>query len=404
MSEYSCNRPVDFVQYAEHVKTILNEFEKNSVCNSHKIFNFQSLLNDLLLEGSSKNATEPILGGINPSDPNCARYNTELINGKDSTFSEFRLYVEKSITDAWKASDINLANEKADFESATPDLKFIITQTVKFFLPMDSKVGSNTVNNVLVDIIVREIITALIAASHQESTHVYTYTDVAKAIGIYSDVFNNEDPIGKFPFVRLKILWLDLWTNNYVPFRIKILAQKCTEQIHFVSLFIYIYWIEQTYPGKFIGLTSSNKLIAAEESSHGKLASMINNYLVTKPTKEEAHAIIASAVDIEMMCIRDIRTEVEKIVIKHNMGSSAFLQDMSEDDLFTLVKFIANITCKDHGIEVLYPEITHIPKKMSWFHKISLDHKINFFEARNNDYIKVKLQDEELENLDFDNF
>jgi hypothetical protein len=41
---------------------------------------------------------------------------------------------------------------------------------------------------------------------------------------------------------------------------------------------------------------------------------------------------------------------------------------------------------------------------MSWFHKISLDHKINFFEARNNDYIKVKLQDEELENLDFDNF
>lgn len=360
-----------------------------------------------LEEGLKLNDQEPILGGkIN------ANYEMMIKNNKHDEFvldvgdkyHYFRLFFEKTITDAWKASDVDVKNERKSYLKATPDIRFLVKEIVKFNITTDGKVESNTVNNILPSIKKREIYIVVLACTNQESTHIYTYIDIAKALGIYEEIVNGDDPIEKYNFVKLKLDWMDLWMNDKMPFRVRLLAIKCVEQIHFVSFFLYIYWIETMFPNEFEGLVASNKIIAAEESGHGEVASEINKYLVHKLTDEEAHEIIKSAVHIEIRCIEDIISNVERIVNENNMESSLFLTSLKYEDLVSVVKYKANIVCIQHGVEKLYPEINKIPDSLSWYHKISISTKTNNFEKRSLDYIKVKLFEEQVSNFDAKDF
>jgi ribonucleotide reductase beta subunit family protein with ferritin-like domain len=390
---YTCEKPSNIREYKLHIQKVVSEYDRHGIFGSLQKYNFEDMFNSFINESTSQNALEPILGGVDvlKNQSSSINQNTTDLIKNDSRFDGFRHFVENIITDVWKPSDIELAKEKQDYDQAPLDIQFLIKEFVKFFLPSDSKVGSNIMDNVLADIKEREIIIAWTWAAAQEGVHVYAYSDYAKTLDIYTDVYNNTDPLGKYPFVYLKLLWLDLWTNRYIPFRYRLLAVKCTEQIHFVSIFVYIYWIAQTFPTKFKGLVMSNNFIASEESTHGRLASFTNSFLIRKPTKHEAHAIIESSVEIEMMCIRNMREEIKKIVKENNMSSSIFLDSIKEQDLFTLVKFIANIACVEHGVDILYPDVNFIPQSLSWYHKISLDTKTNFFEARSVQYTKVRL-------------
>lgn len=282
---------------------------------------------------------------------------------------------KNAVRSFWTPEEIDLAQDKKDWESLKPGEKHFITTVLAFFAASDGIVNENLAMNFSHEVQLSEArsfyaIQQAIEAIHSEvySLLIDTYvTDKAKR----SDTFN---AIHTIPCVRRKAEWALRYTNkNNASFAKRLVAFAAVEGIFFSGSFCAIFWLKKR--GLMPGLTFSNELISRDEGLHCDFACLMYSMLEKKLDSTEIYEIVESAVDIECEFVRDA-LPVELI----GMNSTAMIQ---------YIKF-----CADRLLVALgYPKTYHETNPFDWMKLIAAQGRTNFFERRVGEYSKPAASD-----------
>ena len=113
-----------------------------------------------------------------------------------------------------------------------------------------------------------------------------------------------------------------------------------------------------------VGLTTSNSLIARDESLHCEFAvHLYREFVLNRLTDEQVHTIVSAAVETEDTfidtCLPENRSQI------------------SAEGMKEYIRFQANRLCRSLGHAEPYPGAT---MPFDWMHTIGLMGKSNFFE------------------------
>lgn len=161
---------------------------------------------------------------------------------------------------------------------------------------------------------------------------------------------------------------LKYFTKTRPSFAQRLLAFVCVEGIFFAGSFCAIYYLKSR--GLMPGLGSANSLIARDESMHAEFAIELYSMLEEKLDQETVHSIFKEAIDIE----KEFITESLPISL---LGMNSKL--MSQ-----YIEYVGDRWLKMLGYEIIYGS----ENPFGFMELISVNEKVNFFEAKNTIYTR----------------
>ena len=277
----------------------------------------------------------------------------------------------------WTAEEIDLAQDKSDWNNLKEDEKYFIKHVLAFFAASDGIVNENLALNFLQEPIIDSSSEAKCFYGFQimmENIHGETYS-----LLIDEYIKNEEEKdtlfaaIEKIPCIEKKANWALNWAHeDNASFIERIIAFACVEGIFFSGSFCSIFWLKKR--GLMPGLSFSNELISRDEGMHCDFAVHIYNNIIDKDLRlsyERIKEIVMSAVDIEMEFVESA-LPVELI----GMNSTLMKQ---------YIKFVSDRLVSELG----YPKIYNVSNPFDWMDLISMQGKTNFFEKRVGEYSKA---------------
>jgi len=269
----------------------------------------------------------------------------------------------------WNESEINLKDDRKDWERLKDGEKHFIKNVLAFFAASDGIVLENLAIRFYKDVQIPEARAFYSYQMAMESIHGITYS-------ILLDTYIT-DPIEKdkmfraietIPSVRQKALWAQKWIESADSFATRLIAFACVEGIFFSGSFCCIYWLKER--GILPGLCQSNDFISRDEQLHVSFAILLyNKYIVNKLTDDMVHTIVREAVEIEDFFI------TESIPCK--------LLGMNSDMMKEYIQFVSNRLVKQLGHSELYPKAT---QPFPFMDRICFSSKGNFFEKETTQY------------------
>ena len=272
----------------------------------------------------------------------------------------------------WNVEELNLSQDRADWEKLTPDEQHYLSHVLAFFAGSDGIVVENLAYRFSKDIEIPEVRAFYAQQMANETVHSETYSllidTYIRDVEEKNKLFNAIDNI---PSVKEKADWALKWIENEdASFGIRVIAFAAVEGIFFSGSFCAIFWIRNHKKGALQGLTQSNELISRDEGLHTAFACTLLSYLVNKPEEEIVHELIKEAVEIEQRFISDALPV--KLI---GMNSSMMKQ---------YIEYVADRLLINMG----YQKIWRSTNPFDWMELISLRPKNNFFEVKVNEYSK----------------
>lgn len=275
----------------------------------------------------------------------------------------------------WTTSELDFEADVADWQALPAQVQHYVSTVLGFFASADMLV----VNNLLSDVHFSSVEVGEVKAFYAfqaavESIHSECY---ATLIDTYIREEGKRDrllhAITEIPAIRAKQAWAESFTNNPArSFAEKLVGFATFEGLLFAASFASIFWLKSQYNGKLVGLTTSNELIARDESLHCDFAChLYKEFIVNKLTDAQVHAIVKSAVSTEHAFVRECLPD-DLVGMNHRM--------MNE-----YVDFQANRLCRALGHAEPYPAAA---QPFPWMETIGLMGKSNFFEKRTTEYAR----------------
>lgn len=176
------------------------------------------------------------------------------------------------------------------------------------------------------------------------------------------------DAINTMPTVKAKAKWFDTHSSGCHAKRL--LVQAIVEGVFFSASFAYIFYIKQCtrFGGKFPGLVQSNSLISRDEGLHRDFSLMLYKRSTQLPLNE-VHQLVKEAVQLEQEFIRQA-------------FKSGGLLGLNANSLCQYIEFVADHLLKSTELPSLFNQIN----PLDFMDRISMESKVNFFEARNDVY------------------
>jgi len=301
-----------------------------------------------------------------------SRNNTEpILTRNDNRFVMFPIehqdvweMYKKSVDCFWRAEEIDLSKDYADWESLNADEKYFISMILAFFAASDGIVLENLATRFMSDVQVAEARAFYGFQIAMENIHSQTYS-----LLIETYIKNSEEKhrlfnaLEYFPCIQKKGDWAQKWINdNRSGFATRLIAFACIEGIFFSGAFCSIYWLKKR--GLMPGLTFSNELISRDEALHTEFAILLYKKLVKKLPKARIHEIIKEAVEIENEFICE--------------ALPCRLIGMNAGLMTQYIQFVADRLCLQLG----YDKIYNVSNPFDFMELISLESKTNFFEKR----------------------
>jgi ribonucleotide reductase beta subunit family protein with ferritin-like domain len=301
-----------------------------------------------------------------------SRNNTEpILTRNDNRFVMFPIehqdvweMYKKSVDCFWRAEEIDLSKDYADWESLNTDEKYFISMILAFFAASDGIVLENLATRFMSDVQVAEARAFYGFQIAMENIHSQTYS-----LLIETYIKNSEEKhrlfnaLEYFPCIQKKGDWAQKWINdNRSGFATRLVAFACIEGIFFSGAFCSIYWLKKR--GLMPGLTFSNELISRDEALHTEFAILLYKKLVKKLTRARIHEIIREAVEIENEFICQ--------------ALPCRLIGMNDGLMTQYIQFVADRLCLQLG----YDKIYNVSNPFDFMELISLESKTNFFEKR----------------------
>jgi ribonucleotide reductase beta subunit family protein with ferritin-like domain len=185
--------------------------------------------------------------------------------------------------------------------------------------------------------------------------------------------------IDTIPCVKQKADWALKWIENKdASFATRLVAFGAVEGIFFSGSFCAIFWLRER--GLMPGLTFSNELISRDEGLHCQFAILLYSMLKNKLTQNEIHNLIGEAVQIEKNFIID--------------SLPCRLIGMNSELMSQYIEYVADRYIVQLGYEKLY----NTKNPFAFMERISIESKVNFFEARNHSYERAGIMTRQEEN------
>jgi ribonucleoside-diphosphate reductase subunit M2 len=305
----------------------------------------------------SKNNTEPLLA------PDDNRFVMFPIKHNDV----WEMY-KKQVDCFWRAEEIDLSKDLANWESLNADEKHFVSMILAFFAASDGIVLENLASRFMNEVQVSEARAFYGFQIAMENIHSESYSLLIETyIKDKEEKHKLFNAIEHFPCIKKKSDWAQKWIHdNRSSFATRLVAFACVEGIFFSGAFCSIYWLKKR--GLMPGLTFSNELISRDEALHCEFAILLYSKLLKKMDKTRIHEIIKEAVDIETEFICQ--------------ALPCRLIGMNSEMMTQYIQFVADRL----SVQLGYKKIYNVNNPFDWMEMISLEGKTNFFEKRNDSY------------------
>jgi len=275
---------------------------------------------------------------------------------------------KKQIDCFWRAEEIDLSKDLADWAKLSADEQHFISMVLAFFAASDGIVLENLAQRFMSDVQISEARAFYGFQIAMENVHSESYS-----LLIETYIKNKEqkhklfNAIENYPCIKKKSDWAQKWIHdNRSSFATRLVAFACIEGIFFSGAFCSIFWLKKR--GLMPGLTFSNELISRDEALHCEFAILLYSKLEKKLLKAKLHEIVKECVEIEIEFICD--------------ALPCRLIGMNSELMGQYIQFVADRLCVQLG----YPKIYNVGNPFSFMELISLESKTNFFEKRVGDY------------------
>jgi ribonucleoside-diphosphate reductase subunit M2 len=277
---------------------------------------------------------------------------------------------KKAEASFWTVEEVDLAKDKAHWESLKPEEKHFITHVLAFFAASDGIVNENLVERFSKEVQVTEARCFYGYQIAVENIHSEMYSLLIETY--VQDPQEKEflfNAMETLPSVRGKAEWAIKWIkDDRASFGERLVAFAAVEGIFFSGSFAAIFWLKKR--GLMPGLTFSNELISRDEGLHCEFACLMFSHLVNKPAQQRVQSIISEAVIIE----QEFLTE----------ALPCSLIGMNCNLMKQYIEFVADKWLTELGNPKLYNSENPFP----FMEQISMEGKTNFFEKRVGEYQK----------------
>lgn len=299
----------------------------------------------------------------------------EILKPNENRFVMFpikyaKLYemYQKHVSVFWTPEEIKLIDDLKDWESLSENEQFFIKHVLAFFAGSDGIVLENLGQRFMNEIQIPEAKAFYSFQMAMETCHSITYSLLIDTY-IKDLVEKNRlfKAINTIPCVQQKAEWALKWIETeQASFATRLVAFAAVEGIFFSGSFCAIFWLRER--GLMPGLTFSNELISRDEALHCEFAALLYSMLEEKLSQETIYKIIDEAV------------EIEKNFITESLPCR--LIGMNADLMKDYIEYVADRLIVQLGYEKLY----HTKNSFGFMERISIESKVNFFEARNHSY------------------
>ena len=274
---------------------------------------------------------------------------------------------KKQVDCFWRAEEVDLSKDLADWEKLTINEKHFIKYVLAFFSSSDGIVLENLGSRFMSEVQIPEARCFYGYQIMMENIHSEMYSILIDSyITEARDKHKCFTAVDNFPCIKKKADWAIRWINNPISFSTRLVAFAAVEGIFFSGSFCSIYWLKKR--GLLQGLTFSNELISRDEALHTEFAVLLHNKLQDKCEKTKIIEIITDAVEIEKEFICE--------------ALPCRLIGMNSKLMGQYIEFVADRLLVQFGVEKVYD----VSCPFDFMELISLEGKTNFFERRVGDY------------------
>jgi len=277
----------------------------------------------------------------------------------DEVFDMFK----KSKASFWTAEEVDLSQDYKDFCKLNADEQHFVKHVLAFFAASDGIVLENLAMRFMKEVQWAEARAFYGFQIMMENEHSLMYSllidtlvkDTQEKLKLFQ-------AIDHMPCVKDKAQWAQRWIGSTDNFATRLIAFAAVEGIFFSASFCAIFWLKKR--NLMPGLAFSNELIARDEACHVEFAVLLYNQLVNKLEPQQVQKIIAEAVEVEEVFVRD--------------SLPVSLIGMNADLMVQYVQFVADRLLLSLHCDKLY----RVENPFEWMEAISLSTKTSFFEHK----------------------
>jgi ribonucleotide reductase beta subunit family protein with ferritin-like domain len=275
---------------------------------------------------------------------------------------------KKQIDCFWRAEEIDLSKDLADWDSLQKDEKYFISMILAFFAASDGIVLENLATRFMGEVQLSEARAFYGFQIAMENVHSETYSLLIDTyIKDREEKTNLFQAMDNFPCIKKKADWAIKWIHDKrSSFATRLVAFACIEGIFFSGAFCSIYWLKKR--GLMPGLTFSNELISRDEALHTEFAVLLYSKLNKQVSKSKVIEIIKDAVEIEKEFICE--------------ALPCRLIGMNSELMCQYIEFVADRLIVQLGHYKIY----NSKNPFDFMEMISIEGKTNFFEKRVAEY------------------
>jgi len=282
----------------------------------------------------------------------------------------------------WTAEEIDLTPDIRDWSNLTDNERYFIKNILAFFAASDGIVNENLAENFYREVQYPEAKFFYGFQLAMENIHGLMYSLLIDTY-ISNDNEKNDcfNALDKMPAVKKKADWALNWISSK-SFAERLVAFAAVEGIFFSGSFCSIFWLKSR--GIMQGLCNANSLIFKDENLHCDFAiHLFNNHLNNKVSEKRIKEILLSALEIE----KEFITESLPVSLI-GMNSNLMKQYLE----FVTDQLLLKFNCK---------KVFNVDQPFKFMEQIAAETKSNFFEGRNLDYQKAKLNETIVFNEEF---
>jgi ribonucleoside-diphosphate reductase subunit M2 len=277
---------------------------------------------------------------------------------------------KQAVASFWTVEEIDLADDRGDFERLSPGERHFITSVLAFFAAADGIVVENIGLRFLEEVQAPEARAFYAFQMAMETIHGEMYSLMLTSLVRDPDeqrcLLNAVETV---PAVRKKAEWALRWVGSSSTFAERLVAFACVEGIFFSGSFCAIFWLKKR--ALMPGLCFSNALISRDEGLHCDFACELHALLQRPASPAVVAEIVREAVAIEKEFICE---SLPVALIGMNAGLMAEYIEFVSDRLLVAL-----------GQEKLYNAVN----PFDWMELISIPGRSNFFERRESEYQKA---------------
>ena len=293
---------------------------------------------------------------------------------------------EKQVRHFWHAGEINVIDDRAQFENLPEEERRFVTHLLAFSSQIDGIICENINSNFAEE-----------WAFIPDATNFYTIQNAIELIHnqTYSFLIDTcirdpdekrkaKDAIQYYPEIRNIAKWISTWMDRSVPLGERLIAFCCIEGILFTGFFAGVLLMKRK--NLLHGFTDANELIRRDEGIHTEFGMELFKTVRAYPSYIEKIGGLPSSQRILEIIRSSVEECAEPFVRK---ALQVELISASANDVMNYVKCSADnlVDSLDIGEKAVYGCKNPFP----WMLTISVPNKSNFFETKVFEYMLPQL-------------